>query len=582
MPKQTITLFMWGYQPHFRSSIQMLARNVLKSLGVDVEATALLVGARRPGCKNPHPVCVEPEDGAWPISMFDGLLEAVESGYSNHRLQTMCYGDEPSNRDKPEAMRRDSVSTAVRAALVPYDTENGLRSFCGAARLVDDYYVTPVIQVPEVLFRKFPPLNDKPAKHEFISTGYRSVIEAALATVLAEASAELQLPEPGRSTFGNMRASDEIIRIAATAFMHTPGLAISDQYGRATDLYARLNLISSLLYEGAQGVGRLILANPDNPDIEYLMRFQKPVPFREPRWARKVLQLSAPNAVLVADGEHVYGLGRLRPTHDAHAQNIFTVDFLDHYHWELRCGALPLLRSHYGEPTLPGELIDPESFKSNLERLFPASTGADRAHLFDLFNAAARQDRGSMIVVAEDASTEAWRLALQGTGIEPVKLTVELLQQATAIDGTILLDPQGTCHAIGVILDGEVNDECKPSRGSRFNSAVRYVRSSSARRLAIIVSDDRTVDVFPVLRPRISLKDIARHVAALSKATIHNYRQPVNWLELHRFYLNERQCAEVNVTLDRLDAVPLEVGELRFSVNRFAVDPTFDQSYLTE
>ncbi|AMC37072.1 hypothetical protein VN23_12005 [Janthinobacterium sp. B9-8] len=572
---------MWGYQAHFRLHIQHLVRDVLKDLGVAIDATTLLVGVRRVGSQDPNSVCVEPEDGRWSLSLFNGLLDSVEVIYSKHELQHIFYGDEPSNRGKPEMMRRDSVTTAVNQALRPFDREQGLRSFCGMAQLVGDYYVTPVIQVPEALFRKFPPLDEKPAKGEFTSNGYRSIIHAALSTVLQEASVELQRPEPGHSVIGDMRKSDEIIRIAAKNFMYTPSLAISNRYEYA-DLFSRLNLISSLLYEGAQGVGRLLLANPSNPDIEFLMRFREPVSFGEPRWMRKILQLTAPSAVLIADCQYVYGLGRLRPSHKPSDQNVFTVDFLDHYHWELKCGDLALLRSQYGEPTLPNEIFEKDAFTSNLARLFPESTDVDLNHIWSLFNAAARQDMGSMIVVAEDALSEAQRLAHQGTGIEPVKLSAALLQQVSSIDGTILLDPQANCHAIGVILDGEVNDECTPSRGSRFNSAVRYVRSGTARRLAIVVSDDRTVDIFPTLRPRASRKELEGHIEALVIATVNNYHAPMNWLNSHRFYLDAQQCAQINAILERIDAIPLEVGEIRFVSGRFDIDPSFDQSYLME
>lgn len=79
---------------------------------------------------------------------------------------------------------------------------------------------------------------------------------------------------------------------------------------------------------------------------------------------------------------------------------VFAVDFLDHYNWELSCGDLVLLRSLYGEPTLPSEIVEEDDFKSNLARLFPTSTDAERTHIWHLFNAAAQQKVGSMIVVA--------------------------------------------------------------------------------------------------------------------------------------------------------------------------------------
>jgi len=581
--RHTIDLFMWGYQPHYRSAMQYLARSVLKELGAgtDVDACVVVVGARRPGSSNLNPVCVEPEDGRWPLSVFDDLLQSIESIYLDHPSQTMFYGDEASMREKPEMMRRDSVSTAVARALEGFDAENGLRSFCGEAYVVDDYYVTPVVQVSEALFQTFPPLEARPPTHWQGGNGYRSLIHAALAAVLDEASQELLRPEPGRSVRSKMRSAEELIRIAARNFMHTPGIAVADRYTYA-DLFDRFNLISSLLYEGTQGVGHIVLANPSNASIEYVIRFQEPVPFREPRWARKVLQMAAADVALIADSEQIYGLGRLDPTHDHRLQDAFTIDFLDHYHWELSCGSQVLLRSHYGVPQLPFEVIEMDLFTSNYARLFPQSSPPEQSHIWDLFNVVIRQNRGSMIIVAEDAASEARRLAQQGTGIEPVRLTEQLLRRVSGIDGTIILDPTGKCHAIGVILDGAANDECTPSRGSRFNSAVRYVHSASAKRLAIVVSDDRTVDIFPLLRPRISRASLERNIAEFEVTTLDNYHKARSWLDSHRFYLDALQCTRVNAALDRLGALPRDVGEIYISTNPFQVDREWDDSYLTD
>jgi len=74
MRGKIIYLFMWGYQESYRISIQILVRNVLKLLGAAKDAEVFLVGALAPGSKNSNPVCVEPEDGKWSLSLFDGLL----------------------------------------------------------------------------------------------------------------------------------------------------------------------------------------------------------------------------------------------------------------------------------------------------------------------------------------------------------------------------------------------------------------------------------------------------------------------------------------------------------------------------
>ncbi len=357
MKGRTIYLFMWGYQDSYRISLQGLARGVLSKLGVVDDAYVLLVGARAPGSNNPNPVCVEPEDGQWPLSLFDGLLDEVESKYKGHHLQSVFYGDAPSMNDKPEWIRRDAARMAVADALEPYDKANEVASFCGEPRRIGDYYVTPVIQVPTATFAQFPPLSPRPAGAFERGYGYRSLIHAAIYAVLEEATGKLQDPEPGRFFHDGVRNAEEIVRVAAEKFMHTPGLSIDRQYIH-TDLFKILNLVSSLLYEGSKGIGDLVIVDPTNTAVDFALKFASPVPLREPRWIRKVLQMAATGVGIIADHQNIYGLGRLKESHNPAEQDAFIVSFVDHYHWELRCGDQMLIRSHYGVPRLPQEPID--------------------------------------------------------------------------------------------------------------------------------------------------------------------------------------------------------------------------------
>ena len=376
-----------------------------------------------------------------------------------------------------------------------------------------------------------------------------------------------------------MRRADEIVRVSASIFMHTPGSSTSNRY-MYPDLFERFNMISSLMYEGARGTGLLFLVNSESQAIDYLMRFKEPVPFREPRWSRKILQMASGDIGLIADSERIYGLGKRRTDHDSLASDVFIVRFIDHYHWELRSGEQVLLRSHYGKPALPQEPISREQFTTNYARIFPESSSNDHNRLWELFNAATHQKHGGMIIVAADASAEAQRLTQQGTGIEPKLITVELLRLVSNIDGTILLDPHGICHAIGVILDGDATSDCTPSRGSRFNSGLRYINARGARRLAIVVSDDHTVDIIPLLRSQIDRDEIEQNISFLEKATLDDYHKPTMWLDENRFYLNGEQCDRVNSALDRIEQLPRKVGEIVILTSRFKPDPLMDESYL--
>lgn len=578
MGRQLIRLFMWGYQPHFRVMLKTRAEDIFKKLGVDVEPKVLLVGMLSPNKKNPNPVCIEPENDEWSLELFDNLHSSVAEISECHELQNIFYSDEQSMLEKPERIYCDSVRKAVKQALEPFDENHSVYSFCGNASLVDSYYVVPVIQLPKWIFEKFPPLKKLNSNDRYAWQGHLSFIHACMFKLLKEADNELKQVEPGRSLSDGMKRADEIIRDGATSFMLTPGAAVTSSYVY-TDLFERFNLISSLMYEGLEGSGHLILASPENTSIDYILSFEVPVPFSESRWVRKVLQMASKEIALVADAERIYGLGKLNHSYDSSIQNVFIVDFIDHYHWELRCGSQILIRSRYGDPKLPQELIDEHRFKVNYSRLFPDSSPVDHDLLWTLFNAAAQLPHGCMIIVAEDATAEAIRLKQQGTAIKSTLMSVELLRRVSGIDGTIILDIHGVCYAVGVILDGSAAPECTPSRGSRYNSAIRYISAGNSQRMAIVVSDDHSVDLLPLMPPQIQKSELELNISKIEVATLDNYHMPRSWLDDHRFYLNTSQCERVNKALDRIEALPRDVGEILIITNRFTPNDNIDESY---
>ena len=395
---------------------------------------------------------------------------------------------------------------------------------------------------------------------------------------MTEAHDELLRPDPGRF-LGGRSSPEEIARRAAASFMCTPGVAIGDPFC-GNGLFERLNSISSLMYEGEKGTGRLLLAKPDGGSVDMLLRFSEPVPFREPRWSRKVLQMASSETALVANCEQVFGLGNLAAGVDPwKSLDVFTIEFLDHYHWRLSCGNEVMLISRYGAPSLPQEEYPRHRLLDTYRRLFPEAAKQEIARFFALFDAAIGQHHGSTLIVAEDAAVEAERLRGQGARIEPTTLTPRLYRQVSRIDGSIIIDPHGVCHAVGVILDGAATSECTPSRGSRYNSGIRYVRAADAPRLAVVVSDDRTVDVIPILRPRIRRSAIEAAIVRLEAPALDNYHSANGWLHRHRFYLNQGQCDRVNAALKRIASETMEVGEMRAIWDEFSQHPDLNDSY---
>ena len=582
MAPKCLRLFMWGYQPHFRLGFEHFMDEVMTALGVSESGVeCLLVGARRPGSQNSNEVCIEPEDNKWKVDAFDGLLNLIEEEFDTHHLQRVHYGDAPSMQEKPEIMRRESVQKAVQNMLKRYDDDNEVLSFAGPPAPIDDFFVVPVFQLPTAIFKRYPPLRE-PIKLDY-STGYPSLIHTAVSQVLEEARDELLRPDPGRNLIGRTKSPEEILRKAGERFMRTPGIAIGDTNFYRIDLFERLNEISSLMYEGQKGTGKIILANPKDVSVSFLVRFAKPVRFREHRWSRKLLQMASSETPLIADSEKIYGLGSVHSNVDPlSSQKIFEIEFLDHYFWHLGCGRRTLLLSRYGIPRLPCLPYSKVRVLDTFRRLFPEARDADVSRFSELCDTAIGQRHGSMLIVASDAESEANRLKEQGTKIEPTPLDAKLYVQVSSVDGAVLIDAHCVCYAVGVILDGAVNSDCTPSRGARYNSGIRYIGTSEKQRLAIIVSDDKTVDVIPLLRPRIGQSELEQTILRLESASSENYCPDANWLDQHRFYLNQEQCNRVNAALKRINEEPIEVGSIRRIWDKFKPDPAFDESYFEE
>lgn len=580
--QKTIKYFMWEYQEHFRFSLEYDTEKVLEKIGLyNVDFDVLLVGVLAPDSKNGYPICIEPEDGKWELKIFDSLIENIETEIENHPSKNMFYSnDKQAMKDKPENIRKDSISIAVKKNLLQYDEDNDLESYVGLSTLVESYYVVPIIQITKEVFKKYPKLDKKTFRNSNLSQGSSSLVEAVLKTLLGNASKLLKTENPGRGRSGiEVR---EVVRRAADNFMYTPSIAIYEKYA-FTNLFETLNLISSLFYEGVHSLGKMIISNPKHASIVFYLEFQDPVPISKTRWVRKVLEMSSEKFSLIADNEFIYGLGSLTADYDFSDQNIFIIEFLDHYYWQISCGDIILLQSHYNEPRLYGGTGQEELLFDNLNRLYPYTTHTEKQNILNLVLTLTNLNRGSMLVIAEDAESEVKRLARLGTPIKPVLLTPDLLEQVSGIDGTVIIDPKGICFGIGIILDGDAMPECTPSRGSRYNSGVRYVYpTENKKRLAVIVSDDKTVDIVPKLRPIVSLSEIDHNINILENATLENYHQSRSWIDDNRFYLNQQQCDRVNLALDRMENSTNEDMQFVIITNRLSLNKDWDDSYLKE
>lgn len=177
-------------------------------------------------------------------------------------------------------------------------------------------------------------------------------------------------------------------------------------------------------------------------------------------------------------------------------------------------------------------------------------------------------------------TAQAWR-------IEPTSLSDALITQFTGIDGALLFDGKGVCHAIGVIVDGPAGKKGSLSRGSRYNNAIRYQNSDAPPSVIVAVSSDGTIDVMPDIPRRIE-----RRLAEAALVEVERYAAveltDENWADMHRafdyvrslsFYLDTEQCNRVNAAFRSFEQAQRKARSFVLPQPSLRPNPEMNDSY---
>ncbi|MDR6808821.1 hypothetical protein J2Y45_006033 [Dyadobacter sp. BE34] len=362
----------------------------------------------------------------------------------------------------------------------------------------------------------------------------------------------LALRDPHKGHFGEIieRSSEELLHRAARSFMQSIGRILSKSGG--PNLFDSYNLISSLPYEGAEGVGSMVLVAKNSTSLKLALELERPFPLKDFRKVRKFLELSKQGLLVVCDGTHIVGLCRNTKKNESLAANL-VIDFTGHFRWKVRLGKQLILSVAYSQPVIERSRIDDSKFRVDLPRIFSGILPQQVDHICALVHEGIGQKHGTMLVISDDAQSEAQRLASQALIVKPVRLTSSMMLPLSAIDGAILMDRHGVCHGIGVILDGPATKQGDSSRGARYNSAIKYFQDKRRGGLMIIIiSEDGMVNLIPNLMPQVFHSVISARIEelkTLASDTIPDqkvYNRVMGDLDSYKFYLSRNECKIVN------------------------------------
>lgn len=585
--------FMWAYQHVFRTCFESAVTRVLGRLDSDLHPSAFLVGVRAPDASMGLPACVEPEKDHWASSeAFYTVLDDVPSLMSAQEDAALLHSDSTIGDRHQERRLRRAIRDAVLIRLrncksLPADT----KVFLSPAVRRGDYYVFCVVEINASRLAEFPAVHSADYRISPIRTvpAPRSLVEATIDELFASAARALSLPDAGfdwpvidnesmllhmaarRFFCGLLRRVDEHAQIAGVAEM------IFDDVVR----------IALTPYEGEDARGSMLFAGKEVATDLTAIRIATPLDASDTRLMRKLLLASNNSAPLVCSGQHVLGL--VHPCGDAVSlpDNCLVVGFEGRGRWLCTAERKVLMVVQDGIPARPKPSLDPAVTVRDLRRLFPAMS-ADNASLFaqklvDL----ASDKHGSLIILAEDAAAEAQRLEHDGCRVAPFSIfssSGEWLARIAKIDGALLCDLQGVCHAFGVILDGTSRPDAARARGSRYNSAHRYIHAATSgiSRAAVVVSEDGSAELLPHLRPPLSMRllntrldECAHQILQEQDDDPRRAAQLIGWLHEHAFYLTEEQCCLVNKVTEALELRHRDGTAVRVKYSSLCPHPEF-------
>jgi hypothetical protein len=546
----SVKYFMWPYQPHFQSHAEVAACCVLGKLDKDLKARLFVVGFLEEKREKRHQICVVPDDCVFQPDIFAetrglarqlGAYDPKKDGFHTHEI-----AQENMIRGKTLAGLAQAVQTAIEAR----SPASKWSTFVSSPRLVEGYLVMAVLQVSAAGCGRHYCLEKCSASGCFTTEFEieRSLIESTIHLLLAGMSDELSKPEPGRSwnIVGNY---DDVIRNAGRRLMYAAAIAGCSPDGLQGQ-FETCDSISTLLYEGVEGKGRLFYIARNHPSVRPDLSLLRPISLHDFGAMRKALQLASGRLSLLCDSAMVYALGTIEE-YDVRREDVFEVRFEKQFVWKLFHGDRMLMQVKHGMPALPAPSFPEDKFKDHARRVIKDLPQDRIGSLNALAQTVAAQTHGAMLVISSEAAQEAARLGNQCTQVEPFALTHEMIPLVTAIDGAVLVDLEARCHAIGVILDGLSHFKCTPARGARYNSAVRYAYHSR-NCLVVVKSEDGHVDILPDLQPLIRKSAIElrlgqlREFANAAVVERKEFYETMDWLDEHRFYLLADDCEIVN------------------------------------
>ena len=592
MPDAALDQTMWGYQQQFRISLDAAADRALDQIGAILLPEAHLVGFATDRSDTAQ-VCFERREGGTAAGFMPDDVGGVVLDAKRRYEESPVHHEQPATDElrtaRHEQARDLARAAAVQNALQAAPAGAGRTFFVGQSAPVGprgsevQYQVHPVLSVDSSALESLPRLETSEVDGIPLTV---SLAHGVVSELLRTATHALLAAKPPRSISPiEDDVPNDAVHRAANHLVFSTALIAGQTLAKG--LFDSFEALASTAYEGRAGSGTVILAADGHPHVDVAIRLRSPISVRERLQFRKLLELTDEQLGLLTDGSVIYGLGAASEQYDGSTEDLFRFSIVEQGVWLMSHHGSHLLRVANGHPQLPRPRMSPSLFVDSMRRVFASVDDDDIRAIWRLAQTAVREGKGTMLVVTTAAAEEAQRLAPQALAIDPQPIGSRMLRSLTKIDGAVLLTPDGTCHAVGVILDGIATGVGDPGRGARYNSAVRYTAASAAPCLIVIVSDDGMIDVHPELAPRVRPEDVEQAlfdletIGTADDVSLESFYAARERLRTFGFYLSQSQCDRANEVVARVEEQSSDRTGTRLAVVPFAPDPRMNDSYFS-
>jgi hypothetical protein len=262
-------------------------------------------------------------------------------------------------------------------------------------------------------------------------------------------------------------------------------------------MYPLIDEISKMGYERQPTFGKIAFGHIGQSDAA--VRLTAPVNLTEKRTLRKLLQICSSGGTLICDSHKIDSITDrpLRITKEFG----FLIEFTGRNNWIFKLidpesNIKPYFKASNG--LISGLLpkIDRNHFSKEFTRVFGDDNKSKIPTLMKCLELAIGMQHGCILIISNIANDESERLKTQSITISPTHFSEKMLSGLFEVDGAVLIDLEGMCHAFGVILDGTCNPGIgERGRGSRYNSVVKYVNGQSGKALGLVISDDGDLNI---------------------------------------------------------------------------------------